>query len=343
MNNDSKLEQQLDEGLEESFPASDSLAIDAPRKPLMHAVLVQEFGGLEALVYMQVPRPVAGAGQVLIRVKAAGVGPWDAWVRAGMSALPQPLPLVLGADLAGIVEGVGSSVTNFKLGDEVFGVTNSQFTGAYAEYALADARMIALKPAQIGFLEAASIPVVAITAWQMLFDHGQVGNTKKVLIHGAAGNVGAYAVQLAKRTNATVVATAFTKDLEYVRSLGADEVIDATTTRFDDLVKDVDVVIDTVGGDTLERSFDVLKPGGILVSSVSMPNQETAAQHNVRGVFFLVKVTTESLNTMTKLLEQHQLFTDLGEVLPLSNTRLAHEMLAGKPHKRGKIVLDISA
>jgi NADPH:quinone reductase-like Zn-dependent oxidoreductase len=343
MNNDSKLEMQLDEGLEESFPASDSLAIDVPRKPLMHAVLVQEFGGLEALVYMQVPRPVAGAGQVLLRVKAAGVGPWDAWVRAGMSALPQPLPLILGADLAGIVEGVGSSVADFKPGDEVFGVTNSQFTGAYAEYALAEARMIALKPSQIGFLEAASIPVVAITAWQMLFDHGQVGNTKKVLIHGAAGNVGVYAVQLAKRTNATVVATAFTKDLEYVRSLGADEVIDATITRFDDLVKDVDVVIDTVGGETLERSFDVLKPGGILVSSVSMPDKEKAAQHNVRGVFFLVKVTTEGLNTISKLLEQHQLVTDLGEVLPLTNTRLAHEMLAGKPHKRGKIVLDISA
>ncbi len=341
--NDSKLEQQLDEGLEESFPASDSLAIDAPRKPLMHAVLVQEFGGLEALAYTQVPRPVPQAGQVLVRVKAAGVGPWDAWVRAGMSALPQPLPLILGADLAGIVEVVGSSDSQFKPGDEVFGVTNSQFTGAYAEYALADATMIAHKPAQLGFLEAASIPVVAITAWQMLFDHGFVDSGKTILIHGAAGNVGAFAVQLAKRAKANIIATAFTKDLEYVRNLGADQVIDATSTRFDDLIKDVDVVIDTVGGDTLERSFDVLKPGGILVSSVSMPNQEKAAQHNVQGVFFLVKVKTEGLNNISKLLEQQQLVTDLGEVLPLANARLAHEMLAGKPHKRGKIVLDVSA
>lgn len=339
MNNDSKREMELDEGLEESFPASDSLAINTPQKPLMHAVLVREFGGLEALEYRQVPRPFAGAGQVLIRVKAAGVGPWDAWVRAGMSALPQPLPLILGADLAGIVEGVGSSVTNFKSGDEVFGVTNSQFTGAYAEYAVADASMIAPKPSQIGFLEAASIPVVAITAWQMLFDHGQVDSTKKVLIHGAAGNVGAYAVQFAKHTNATVVATAFTNDLEYVRSLGADEVIDATTTRFEQIVRDVDVVIDTVGGDTLERSFEVIKPGGILVSSVTMPDQEKAAQHKVQGVFFLVKVTTEGLNTISKMLEQHQIMTDLGETLPLADARLAHEMLAGKPHQRGKIVL----
>jgi NADPH:quinone reductase-like Zn-dependent oxidoreductase len=339
--NESKLEQQLDKGLEESFPASDPLAVHPPKKALMKAVLVHQFGGLEALTLEEVLRPEPGAGQVLIRVKAAGVGPWDAWVRAGMSALPQPLPLVLGADLAGIVEGVGSSVTNFKLGDEVFGVTNSQFTDAYAEYALADASMIALKPSQLGFLEAASIPVVAITAWQMLFDYGQVESTKKVLIHGAAGNVGAYAVQLAKRANASVIATAFAKDLEYVRSLGADQVIDVATTRFENVVNEVDVVIDTVGAETLERSFDVLKPGGILVSSVSMPNQEKAAQHNVRGVFFLVKVTTEGLNTISKLLERHQLVTDLGEVLPLNDARLAHEMLAGKPHKRGKIVLEV--
>ncbi|MBI5570438.1 MAG: NADP-dependent oxidoreductase [Desulfomonile tiedjei] len=305
----------------------------------MKAARVHQVGGLEAIVHEEVSRHEPAEGQVLVRVKAAGVGPWDAWVRAGKSALQQSLPLILGSDLSGVVEDVGSGVSAFYPGDEVFGVTNSQFTGAYAEYAVADAAMIAHKPRRLSYVEAASVPVVASTAWQMVFDHGQVDGTKRVLVHGAAGNVGTYAVRLAKRVGAVVIATFLTRQVDYVRALRADQIIEVQTTRFEDRVKDVDVVIATIGGQNLDRSFEVLKSGGVLVSSVAMPDQEKAGQHHVRGVFILVAVTSEVLTKLADLLDSNQLTTNVGEVLPLANARLAHEMLAGKPHKGGKIVL----
>ena len=321
------------------IPATD----ERPLTQLIRAVGVHSFGGLESMVYEGVLRPLPGEGQVLVRVKAAGVGPWDAWVRAGKNALPQPLPLILGSDLAGVVEEVGPGVFSFYPGDEIFGVTNSQFTGAYAEYALAEAAMIAPKPKRLSEVEAASVPVVASTAWRMVFEHGQVDGTKRVLVHGAAGNVGAYAVQLSRRAGAEVIATAFARDVDYVRSLGADHVIDAQALCFEERVKDVDVVIDTVGGETLDRSFEVLKPGGVLVSSVALPDQVKAARRRVRGVFFLVAVTTEGLSKIADFFDSGQLTANAGEVLPLARARLAHEMLAGKPHKRGKIVLAVDA
>jgi NADPH:quinone reductase-like Zn-dependent oxidoreductase len=197
------------------------------REESMKAVRVHEFGGIEAIRYEDVARPAPGENEVLVRVAAAGVGPWDAWVRAGKSVLPQPLPLTLGSDLAGIVEELGAGVCGFRPGEEIFGVTNAQFTGAYGQYAVADAAMIARKPARLSYAEAASVPVVASTAWQMVFDHGQVDAAKLVLVHGAAGNVGAYAVQLAKRSGARVIATARTADIPFVHQLQADAVVDA--------------------------------------------------------------------------------------------------------------------
>lgn len=313
------------------------------RSGVMKAVRVHRFGGFEAMVLEEVPRPVPAQGQVLVRVKAAGVGPWDAWVRTGKSALPQPLPLILGSDLAGVVEEIGPGVSGFHPGDEIFGVTNSQFTGAYAQHAVADAGMISAKPKRLTFIEAASVPVVASTAWQMVFDHGQVNSTKRVLIQGAAGNVGAYAVQLAKGVGAEVIGTAFTRDVDYVRSLHADRVMDVGTSRFEESVKDIDVVIDTIGGEVLERSFEVLRSGGVLVSSVAMPDEAKAAQHHVRGVFFLVAVTTSGLTGIADRFDSGRLATHVGEVLPLTEARRAHMMLAGKPHKRGKIVLSVDA
>jgi NADPH:quinone reductase-like Zn-dependent oxidoreductase len=307
----------------------------------MQAVRVHQFGGLEAITVEQIPRPVPQEGQVLVHVKAAGVGPWDTLIRAGKSGLPQPLPLILGSDLAGIVEEVGPNVTGFQSGDEVFGVTNPRFTGAYAAYALADAAMIAPKPPRLCFVEAASVPVVASTAWQMAFDHAHVNATKRVLVQGAGGNVGAYAVQLLKWAGAEVIATVFTQDVDYVRSLGADQIIDVQTTRFEEQAGDIDVVLDLVGGETLDRSFDVLKPGGILVSAVAIPDQEKAEQRGVQGDFFFVNVTTKGLTRLAEMLQAGQLVTQIGEVLPLAQARLAHEMLVGKPHKRGKIVLTL--
>jgi NADPH:quinone reductase-like Zn-dependent oxidoreductase len=307
----------------------------------MQAIRVHHFGGLDSLIVEDVPRPVPGDGEVLLRVKAAGVGPWDAWIRSGRSVLPQPLPLTLGSDVAGLVESVGPGVTQFRAGDAVFGATNGRFTGGYAEYAVVSAIKLAKMPPRMGFIDAASVPVVACTAWQMVFEYGAIDATKRVLVHGAAGNVGAYAVQLARLVAPEVVATAQSNDVAYVRTLGADAVIDVGDSRFEDELTDVDVVLDTIGGDTQDRSFAILKRGGIMVSSVTAPDQQQAARHGVRALFFLVDVTSHHLEQIAALIEAGELTTSVGDVLPLSAARIAHEMLAGKPHKRGKIVLTV--
>jgi NADPH:quinone reductase-like Zn-dependent oxidoreductase len=253
------------------------------------------------------------------------------------------LPLILGSEVSGIVDAVGAGVAGFRRGDEVYGATNEQFTGGYAEYALASATMMASKPKTLNFIQAASAPVVSVTAWQMLFDHAQVTAGQTVLIHGAAGNVGAYAVQLANQAGLRVVGTAASADREYVRHLGAEKVVDYHTERFEESVTGVDVVLDTVGGDTQQRSFRVLKPGGVLVSSVSPVPQETQKRYGIRAAFFYVDVTTARLNQITELFDSGKLVTEVGTVLPLEEARVAHEMLAGAPHKRGKIVLSLSA
>lgn len=309
----------------------------------MKAAQVLQFGPPNVIEYDDLPRPTPAAGQLLVRVKAAGVGPWDALVREGKSGLHQPLPLILGSELSGIVEATGAEVREFSAGDEVYGATNEKFTGAYAEYALASARMIAQKPRTLNFIQAASAPIVAVTAWQMLFDYADVSAGQTVLIHGAAGNVGAYAVQLAKLAGLHVIATAASADVDYVRGLGAERVVDFQTQRFEEAATGVDVVLDTVGGDTQQRSLRVLKPGGILVSVVS-PVPETAQErYGVRASFFYVDVTTARLNKITELFDCRKLVTDVGTVLPLEKARIAHEMLGGTPHKRGKIVLSVAA
>jgi NADPH:quinone reductase-like Zn-dependent oxidoreductase len=308
----------------------------------MKAARVLRFGPPTVITTDDLARPEPSAGQLLVRVKAAGVGHWDALIREGKVGL-QPLPLILGSELSGIVEGIGPDVSGFKLGDEVYGATNEQFSGAYAEYALPWARRMAPKPKTLSFIEAASAPIVTVTAWQMLFEYAHVTAGQTVLIHGAAGNVGAYAVQLARHAGLHVVATAGSVDRDYVRGLGAQTVVNYKTEQFEKLVTDVDVVLDTVGGDTQRRSLRVLKPGGILVSVVSPVPEATQTRHDVRAVYFYVDVTTARLNTITGLFESATLVTDVGTVLPLEDARLAHEMLAGAPHNRGKIVLSVAA
>src|SRR3954469_24608662 len=216
---------------------------------------VHAFGPPEAMAFEIIPRPVPGPGEVLVKVHAAGVGPWDGWIRSGKSALPQPLPLTLGSDLSGDVAALGPGTTGIAVGDRVFGVTNPQFLGAYAEYAVASAAMIARKPASLSHVEAASVPVIAVTAMQGLFDHARLEAGQTVVIHGAAGNVGAYAVQLARRAGLRSIVTAGAGDVEYLRSLGADKVSDYHTGRFEGEVRDADAVFDLVGGDTQARSF----------------------------------------------------------------------------------------
>jgi NADPH:quinone reductase-like Zn-dependent oxidoreductase len=308
----------------------------------MKAWRVHAFGPPEAMSLETVARPDPGPREVLVQVHAVGIGPWDGWIRAGKSALPQPLPLTLGSDLSGTVVAVGPDVSGVAVGDQVFGVTNTQFLGAYAQYAVASAGMLAKKPSSLSFIEAASVPVVAVTAWQGLFDHGHLEAGQTVVIHGAAGSVGAYAVQFARRAQLRTIATAGTKDIDYVRSLGADKVIDYHTQRFEDHVKDADAVLDLVGGETLQRSFQILRAGGKLISTVSKPDQDLATQHGVTAAFFLVEVTTERLRKIAELIDRGELKTHVGAVLAFSAARDAHMMLEGRrPSPKGKIILDV--
>jgi len=310
--------------------------------PPTKACRIERFGPPGVITLADIDRPVPAAGEVLVRVHAAGVGPWDAWIRAGKSALPQVLPLTLGSDLSGVVAAIGPGVTGLRRGDAVFGVTNPNFIGAQADYAVARAAMIAPKPEGIDDIDAASVPVVAVTAWQALFEEAGLVRGQTVLIHGAAGNVGFYVMQLARWAGLNVCATASGKDRDHIRGLGAHTAIDYRTERFEDAVRGVDAVIDLVGGDTQARSFAVLKPGGILVSAVSPPDQAVAAQHGVTARFFMVDVTTARLVRVGGMLQRGSLRTEVGAVLPLADARSAHAMLEGtRPHPRGKIVMRI--
>jgi NADPH:quinone reductase-like Zn-dependent oxidoreductase len=307
----------------------------------MKAARVLRFGPPSVVQIDEVPRPSRGRGQLLVRVEAAGVGNWDALFREGESKL-EPLPIILGSDISGTVEALGPEVSGFNPGDEVYGSTNPQFSGGQAEYAVPLAGMIAPKPKSLNFIEAASVPVVAVTAWQMLFEYGNAVAGQTVLIHGAAGSVGAFAVQLAREAGLHIVATAGTADLDYVRGLGAEKVFDYRKERFEESLSGVDIVLDGVGGVTQEKSLRVLKPGGILVSIVSEVPEVAQKQYGIRGAFFYAEVTTARLNKITELIDGGKLSADVGTVLPLEQVRTAHEMLAGAPHKRGKIVLTVA-
>jgi NADPH:quinone reductase-like Zn-dependent oxidoreductase len=310
----------------------------------MKVAEIFEYGPPTVIQLTDVPRPEPLTGQLRIRVSAAGVGPWDALIREGRSGIPQTLPLILGSDIAGVVDAIGADVPGFSVGDEVYGLTNKNFTGGYAEYALASASSMSQKPKNLSFVQAASAPVVAVTAWQMLFDYAHAARGQKVLVHGAAGNVGAYAVQMARNAGLEVFGTASSNNLDYIRELGVGTAIDYHQTRFEDVVRAVDIVLDTVGGDTRVRSIGVLKPGGILVSSVSSPMpMDLAAKAGVRMVFFIVDVTTARLNAIAELFDSKKLVPHVGTVLPLTDSRAAHRMLAGAPHARGKIVLNLAA
>jgi NADPH:quinone reductase-like Zn-dependent oxidoreductase len=317
-------------------------ASDDPTHSSMMAWRVHEFGSPNVMRFERVLRPEPGPSEVLVKVEAAGVGPWDGWIRAGKSALPQPLPFTPGSDLSGEIAALGQGVSKWGVGDQIYGVTNPRFVGAYAEYALASAAMVAKKPTSLTYIEAASVPVIAVTAWQALFDQAQLKADQTVLIHGAAGNVGAYAVQLARRAGLQIIATSASADVPFLRDLGVNRVIDFQTQRFEEHVRDVDAVIDLVGGETQERSFQVLRRGGKLISAVSSPDQHLARDYGVDAAFFLVNVTSGHLAEISSLIDSGKLSTHVGAVLPLTDAREAHLMLERvRPKPNGKIVLTV--
>ena len=301
----------------------------------MKAARIHSFGPPDVVVVEDVPTPSPGPGEVLVRVMAAGVAAWDAIIREGKSKVsPQP-PLTLGSDLSGVVEQVGPGVTDFAPTDEVYGVTNPQFCGAQAEFAVAMAGMIARKPQSLNYVEAASAPVIAVTAWQMLLQYGQATRGQTVMVVGAAGNVGAYAVQMAVDAGIHVVAIAHLADQDLLHSLGVKSIIDSSKPAFERDLPQVDVMLDTVGGSTFQRCVAALKPGGKLVTSVSTQPLPAGA------IFFYAEVTTARLQMLTPLFEAGRITARVGSVLPLSEARQAQGMIAGAPHKSGKIVLQI--
>lgn len=305
-----------------------------------HAQRIHSYGGPEVIILEEVELPRPGPLEALILVRAAGVGPWDALVRTGKSGLPQPLPLTLGADLAGAVLDVGLEVEHLAAGVEVYGATNARFIGGYARHAIVDARRVTRKPATIDFIDAGSLPVVAVTAWTMLFERGGLTEKQRVLIHGAAGNVGAFAVQMARSAGAFVIAMGKRDDAPYLRSLGADIAGDYAAEPFEAAFGAVDIVIDTIGGKIQQRSFAALKTGGVLISSVQQPSADLAAEYHVRADFFIVDVSDRILDRISTMLLAKTIVPNVGLVLPLSQARKAHELLARpQPGVRGKIVL----
>jgi NADPH:quinone reductase-like Zn-dependent oxidoreductase len=308
----------------------------------MKAVRVHEYGGPEVLKYEDAPRPQAGPGEVLIRVHASSVNPVDWKVRAGYlkQMLNYKMPMIPGWDVSGVVEAVGPGAGRLKRGDEVYSRPDLSRDGAYAEYVTVKESEVALKPTSIDHATAAAIPLAALTAWQALYDAAKISAGQTLLIHGAAGGVGTFAVQFAKMKGARVIATASKKNHEFLHSLGADEMIDYNTTRFEDVVHGVDAVLDTITGETMERSWQVLKKGGILVSILEPPSAEKAAAHGVRCHHTFVQPNVEQLNEIAKLVDAGKLKIIIEKVLPLAEARAAQESNA-TGHTRGKIVLRV--
>jgi NADPH:quinone reductase-like Zn-dependent oxidoreductase len=308
----------------------------------MKAVRVHQYGNPEVLRYEDAPRPVPGPGEVLVRVHAAAINPVDWKIRAGYVKdwLRYKLPMIPGWDFSGVVESAGADAGSWKPGDEVYGRPDISRDGAYAEYIAVRASEIALKPKSIDHVHAAAIPLTALTAWQALFDTARLSSGQRVLIHAAAGGVGAFAVQFAKWKGAWVAGTASGRNQEFLRDLGVDQPVNYETTRFEDMVRDVDVVVDSMAGETRQRSWGTLKPGGILVTLLGQGPLEEAAAHGVRGVGILVQPNSAELAEIAALVDTGKLKVFVDAVFPLAQASKAHE-LGETGHVRGKVVLRV--
>ncbi len=309
----------------------------------MKAVRIHQFGGPEVLVYEDAPKPEPKDGEVLIKVAASGINPVDAMIEAGAmeQMAKHTLPLIPGWDVAGTVEAFGAGVTGFTAGDAVFAFADIRRDGTYAEYAVVAAEALCPKPASIGFPAAASIPLAGTTAWQALFEEADLQSGQTILIHGAGGAVGAFAVQYAKVKGATVIATATGDDIAYVRGLGADVVVDYKTEKFEDAAHGVDAVLDTISGETQVRSWATLRDGGVLVST--LPGATAPPEATARGVqakSFGAHPDGPQLKEIGRLVDAGQVKTRIGATFPLSEAKQAQEQ-AKSGHTQGKVVLTV--
>lgn len=306
----------------------------------MKAIRIHSYGGPEVLKFENVPRPVPNDDEVLIKVFAAGVNPVDWKIRRGYMKEMFQLPLILGWDVAGVIEEKGRQVTNFAVGDEVYTRPSLFRDGAYAEYIAVQASEVALKPETINYIQAAAVPLAGLTAWQSLFDLAHLQSGQKILIHAAAGGVGHYAVQFAKWAGAHVIGTASAGHHEFLGSIGIHEAIDYTTTAFEDAVRDADVVLDTIGGEVWQRSWKVLKKGGILVSTLRGPEAGGADALNKLCAHVFVQPDARQLGEIAALIDSGHVRPEIAGTFPLREAEKAHRANEGG-HTRGKIVLEI--
>jgi NADPH:quinone reductase-like Zn-dependent oxidoreductase len=327
-------------GLTTFTPAAHVNAVE-PAAATMKAIVAHEYGAPEVLKYEDAPRPDPKENELLVRVIACGVNPADPLVVGGRFAkeFGTHLPLIPGYDVAGVVEKTGAKVTKFKKGDAVYGY--ALFGGGWAEFAVLAENEAARKPKSTTFTEAAAVPLAALTAWQALIDTAKLSAGQTILVHGGSGGVGSFAVQIAKAKGAKVIATASTANQDLLKQLGADVAIDYTKTKFEEVAKDVDAVFDTVGRDTLARSYAIVKKGGIVTTIVARPDLAQLEKHGIRGSSISSHPDGNELTEITKLIEAGKIKPVVGHVMPLTDAVKASQQ-AETHHTRGKIVLKIA-
>lgn len=309
----------------------------------MKAAQLQTYGESGILI-VDIPSPGVQAGKVLVEVHAAGVNPIDWKVQVGYmkDMMPLSLPVTLGGDLAGVIIAVGADVSEFKIGDEVYGQGSvlGGASGSFAEFDLALPGSLAQKPKKLSLLEAGATPLAGVSALQALVDHLNIASGQKILIHGGAGGIGSIAIQIAKHLGAYVATTVSTNDMEYVKTLGADEVIDYKNEKFEEKLHDFDAVYDTVGGETNKKSYQILKKGGKLVSMVASPDEELSKKYEVNAIVQGTKVTTDRLNKLTELLDEGAVTIHIEKTFSLNETEKALAYLRQTPPK-GKVVIAV--
>jgi NADPH:quinone reductase-like Zn-dependent oxidoreductase len=317
-----------------------NIALAQTNAGTMKAVVVNEYGGAEVLKYQDVPKPDLKDDEILVRVIAAAVNPVDTYVRKGMFG-KRTFPFIIGYDVAGTVEKTGANAKKFKAGDAVYCYLSVMRGGGYAEFAIAKESETALKPKTISFEEAAAVPLAATTAWQALIDSAKIDKGQTVLIHGGSGGVGSFAIPIAKSRGAKVIATASTEHQSTLKQLGVDQAIDYTTTKFEDVVKDVDVVLNCVRADALGRSYGVAKKGGIIVSITDEPDQAECAKRDLHCSRLGAHPDSKVLEELTKLIEAGKIKPIVSQTFPLAEATKAHEQIETH-HTLGKIVLKVS-
>lgn len=308
----------------------------------MKAIRLHTRGGPEQLVYEDAPRPTLQPADALVRVHATAITPTElTWDETYQYPDGHPrIPTIPGHEMSGVIESVPPGVLDLGPGDAVYGLVDFPHDGAAAEYVAMPAADLALKPRTLDHVHSAAVTLSGLTAWQALFTHGHLEAGQRVLIQGGAGGVGVFAVQLARWKGAHVITTSSAANLDFLRSLGADETIDYTKTRAEDWLRDIDVVLDAVGGDTVARSWPVLRKGGSMISITAPIADGEAAKHNARSVFFIVKPDREQLEELAQLVDAGKMKVIVDQVFPLTQARQAFEA-SSKGHNRGKVVLQV--